>query len=104
MSQVDPRGPHYQVLDLLPPASAHRDTLERLFAKVEPVGHHWMWTGACSMTGYPNFRTHDGSTKTVARYLLELADGVPDPDEGPRYVRNLCGQRLCVNPDHWRWD
>lgn len=77
------------------------EAMDRFMDKVQKWADHWIWTGAVSMTGYPNFRTETGQTKTAARWLKETT--VPAPYEGA-YLRNRCGERLCVRPSHWEWE
>jgi hypothetical protein len=68
---------------------------ERFLAKVKRMGDHWIWTGAKS-SGIGQIRVN-GRRENAPRGALRLA-GVDIP--AGAYVRNACGERLCVNPDH----
>ncbi len=63
----------------------------------------WIWRGPRHSSGAGRFlwRIEDGGTGkyTYARRVaFFLAEG-----EIPRYLRNLCGQKMCVKPSHhWR--
>ena len=63
----------------------------------------WIWRGPRHSSGAGRFlwRIEDGGTGkyTYARRIaFFLAEG-----EIPRYLRNLCGQKMCVKPSHhWR--
>lgn len=77
---------------------ASRTVEERFWVKVEPdVDGHWIWTGAVTGNGYPNFRLGYGRYAAPQRVAWELQRG-PLP-EGR--IRNECGVGLCVNPEHW---
>lgn len=68
----------------------------RFLAKVVQVGNCMMWTGAKSSNGYGYFR---------GPYGLELAHKTmwrKTRLRTPGRLRNTCGNRACVNPEHWR--
>jgi hypothetical protein len=62
---------------------------------VKRVGEHWIWTGATS-SGIGQIRVN-GRLENAPRVALQLAGRDVPPDA---YVRNACGERRCVNPDH----
>lgn len=61
----------------------------------------WHWTGQVSNSGYGRtmIKDDEGGTRTLsaqtASYLAFLG---PLPDG--KLVKQSCGDRLCVNPDH----
>ncbi len=70
---------------------------DELMALVEPsdVGGHWHWLGDVmheALQPWPAFK-RDGNVFIVIRLLLELK-----PRER---LKNKCGLRTCVNPEHW---
>lgn len=69
---------------------------EKIKAKVKVQANCWIWTGALNYGGLPRFRI-DGSDTTVAKMMLGIFQEVVP--SGTR-VKAICGNRLCVNPDH----
>src|SRR5688572_33095018 len=69
----------------------------RFWAKVEPTGFCWNWTGGKSIGGYGMFRTDTISSRYVHRIAYTWLVG-PIP-EG-LVLDHLCSNRACVNPDH----
>lgn len=69
---------------------------DAVFAKVEPTGFCWLWTGPVNNCGYGQtaFR---GRTWVAHRIIYTLLVG-----EIPKGLQldHLCHVRLCVNPDH----
>jgi|GEM_PF-4409325 len=59
---------------------------------------HHLWSGAIHPDGHGVF-SHRGSPTLAHRFAWEHAHG-PLP-RGAK-LRNVCGARDCVNPDHWR--
>lgn len=57
----------------------------------------WIWTGRTNDHGIPVIRTRV-TTTTVARYYWKKANGEPPPEGKELYP--LCGNSVCVNPDH----
>lgn len=68
---------------------------ERFWAKVQPTGFCWEWTGA-KTRGYGSFATETGG-KRAHRVAYELLVG-PIPDG--LVIDHLCRNTSCVNPDH----
>ena len=63
-------------------------------SKIMPVTESgcWLWTGACTGSGYGNFRSH-----AAHRIVYELLRGpIPEGLE----LDHLCRVVSCVNPDH----
>lgn len=74
---------------------------ERFWAKVEKTETCWLWIGATNKGGYGQFTSrHGGIPQYVHRLAYELLRG-PIP-EGLHldHLRDVCGHRNCVNPDH----
>ena len=76
---------------------------ERLLASVRKNADTgcWEWAGQVSNSGYGRtmLRDADGSTRMQSAHLAsyELFIGPIPPH---RQVRQSCGNRLCINPDH----
>lgn len=71
---------------------------DRFWAKVNPTGFCWEWTGYVHRSGYGAFTPHEGETPQQAhRFAYELLIG-PIP-EG-LVIDHLCRNKSCVNPDH----
>lgn len=71
-----------------------RDELQP-FIEPSDVGGHWYWTGDVmheALQPWPAFK-RDGNVFIAIRLLLELK-----PRER---IKNKCGLRTCVNPEHW---
>ena len=75
----------------------------RFYLQVDQSGNGcWPWLGARHSTGAGRFlwRAKDGGNDRYvfahrAAYFLSTG-------ELPSYLRNLCGNRLCCRPSHWR--
>jgi hypothetical protein len=57
----------------------------------------WLWTGGLSNNGYA-YSVWNGRTEYVHRICFILITG--EDIDGVRFA-NDCGNRHCVNPDHW---
>jgi len=69
--------------------------------KIEFVGDHWMWKGAKHLQGYPMIRNRKTKKMVlVARMMMEEKIG-RELDGREERVKNTCGNKLCVNPDHY---
>lgn len=66
------------------------------WARVEPTGFCWNWTGPPMRTGYGQLQ-RKGRHHYAHRMAYELLVG-PIPDG--LHIDHLCRNRLCVNPDH----
>ena len=69
-------------------------TEEELFWRhVDVDGDHWLWTGAV-VNGYGRWQVGGRGGRAVQshRYLVDT----------DRRMTNECGEKLCVNPDHWK--
>ena len=73
-----------------------RSDLDRFFDKVDLQLECWQWRGAVSGNGYGTFR-FEGRIIRPHRFIYEALVG-PIPDG--LVIDHLCGNRLCVNPDH----
>lgn len=71
-----------------------RNTLGPLAYTPDPNSGCWLWHGGTSGSGYGQF---NGDT---AQRLVWVETRGPIPDGA--VLRNACGLRLCVNPDHWK--
>lgn len=75
-----------------------KSTEERFWSKVDKTNECWLWTGACSPSGYGLF-WHGGKMVRPHRLAFEWANG--DIPEG-MYIDHRCFRRNCVRPDHLR--
>lgn len=69
---------------------------QRFLAKLVEVDGCLMWLGAKSAKGYGYFRGPFGlelAHKTMWRKTRQRTSG---------RLHNLCGNRACVNPEHWQ--
>ena len=57
------------------------------------------WQGAVSTSGYGNIKYEDGFDRPH-RVVLYATKGMGLPG---MYATHICGNKLCVNPDHLRW-
>lgn len=76
-------------------------TTERFWSKVDKTEGCWLWTGAPGNHGYGQLRVggREGGTWLAHRYAYLVGGGILyDGDQ----VDHLCGERLCVRPDHLR--
>lgn len=82
---------------------AQRDPIDRearteaaFWAKIDKDdGECWLWNG--SVEGGPMKFGWMGKTIVPSRLLFERKHG----KLGKQRIKNVCGDRLCVNPDHW---
>jgi hypothetical protein len=76
----------------------------RFWSKVarmaESNGGHWFWQGYINPNGYGYFQVAGRKSKPepTHRVAWQLAGRVIPSGHT---LRNLCGERSCVNPDHW---
>lgn len=68
---------------------------ERFWSKVINEGDCKLWSGGKDRYGFGSFII-SGSRKQAHRYALEIAG-----QDIPRRLKNLCGNKNCVNADHW---
>ena len=66
-----------------------------IWEKVQKTETCWLWVGGTS-GGYPSIRWNKKG-EPVARLVYELVHKV---DAGKKFVRQTCGNKLCVRPDH----
>jgi hypothetical protein len=75
---------------------------QRLLASVyrEPASGCWLWRGQISNTGYGRMMVTapDGRSLESAHRASYAAFVGPIPERG--VVRQTCGNRLCINPEH----
>jgi len=70
-----------------------RDALKARFGHmIAEVDGCWLWRGATCSSGMPRYK---GSSVRRMFYRM-VAGNIPDS----RNLRVICGNRLCVNPDH----
>lgn len=62
----------------------------------EPTTGCWLWTGPVNAYGYPVFNG-DGRQEMAHRWAFRAFGGRL---RGKQTVDHLCGQPLCVNPEH----
>lgn len=75
---------------------------QRLLASAckDPATDCWLWQGQISNSGYGRITLKTGTGNRIesaqrASYLLLIA-----PLQDTELVRQTCGNRLCINPDH----
>ena len=71
-------------------------TTEAFWARVEPTGFCWEWTGSRTAAGYGNLRIPNG-WDYAHRVAYELLIGAIPAGLS---IDHLCRNRGCVNPDH----
>lgn len=76
---------------------AYRPIGDRLAEKTTASGTCLLWTGAVANNGYGRIGVGGTGTDQVHRVAYRLAHG--DIPTG-MHVDHLCGNRLCVNPEH----
>ncbi len=69
------------------------------FIKKSKASSCWIWTGSKTTQGYGQIVVKNKSL-TAHKLGWKLA-GNPIVQKGFA-LRNQCGERLCVNPDHWK--
>lgn len=72
---------------------------ERLWARIEPDGVCWRWTGTLTRTGYGQINWR-GKTRRVHQVVWELLIGPLPEGLEPDH---LCRVRECANPDCIEW-
>jgi hypothetical protein len=71
---------------------------QRFWSKVSKVeGGCWLWTGCCNSQGYPQLRMGRRTADYAHRFSYRLHLG---PFPARHAVRQSCGNKRCVNPDH----
>jgi|PlaIllAssembly_1097288.scaffolds.fasta_scaffold2188956_1 hypothetical protein len=58
----------------------------------------WIWNGSRSTQGYGKLRVEG---KDLLAHQIGWKIMGKSPCRGKTYLRNKCGNKLCVNPDHW---
>lgn len=71
---------------------------DRFWSKVLkiPFTDCWLWSGALNSSGNPVFKFRKVTT-TAQKVMYLITHG---PIEKNSMVRRLCGQKLCVKPEH----
>jgi hypothetical protein len=60
----------------------------------------WMWTGQISNSGYGRImEVQDGGTSMVSAQSASYRAFIGPVPDG-HLVKQRCGRRLCINPDH----
>lgn len=69
-------------------------------AAIDPASGCWLWRGQISNSGYGRtmFSGADGRGMESAHRASYLTFVGPIPDG--TFVRQSCGNRLCINPEH----
>ena len=79
---------------------AHQHTPAYLVAKfwsnVEKTPSCWLWTGCTDQHGYGEI-ANGFDSQSAHRVAYKLVNGYVPP-----LLRNDCGNRRCVRPDHWK--
>jgi hypothetical protein len=90
-------------LDYAGSASDRPSNLDHpIFTRIVRHEGHWMWHGAHGAAG-PEWHGISGSEYVnVIRWLWEVCEGESLLVE--HVLRNTCGHRRCVFPDHYRRD
>jgi len=70
---------------------------ERFWAKVNKTEGCWLWTAACTRTGYGHFWNGE-KMQQAHRFSIELVTGVATAE----HVDHTCHTPACVNPSHLR--
>lgn len=76
---------------------SHLNAEERFWSKVEKTDSCWLWKGAKLQSGY-GVGTLGERTGVAQRIAWELEIG---SDPGLFLLQNDCGNKSCVNPQHW---
>lgn len=73
---------------------------DRFWSKVEQRdGSCWPWQGATfQKSGYGRFTMSDDTSVMAHRIAWTLAGRKLNEDQR---LLNLCGNRTCINPEHW---
>jgi hypothetical protein len=76
--------------------------VDRFWSYVDKTADCWIWTGHRTNKGYGRYsRTKPLNAPLAHRYAYELTN--PSVDS-LHYVEQVCGNRLCVRPDHLRME
>jgi hypothetical protein len=77
---------------------------DRFWPKVDRQGRgpsgHWLWKGYVNGRGYGYFQTEGRSSTPEPAHRIAWALWGRHIPLG-HTLRNVCGERACVNPDHW---
>jgi 5-methylcytosine-specific restriction endonuclease McrA len=71
---------------------------DRFWRNVRKVDQCWIWVGTRRQSGYGRIKIR-GQDVQAHRLSLQL-HGIKMTSSG--LLRNLCGKRACVRPNHWR--
>lgn len=74
--------------------------LESFWGRVEEDGEHWLWRGGVDRFGFGSLLDREGHRLQAHRFACEQAGW----DIAGRRLRNECGFKHCVKPDHWEID
>jgi HNH endonuclease len=77
-------------------AMPRKSTTELFWNKVDRSGECWNWTASRLGPTAPGAFWYAGQMQSAPRVAWILEHGVAPPDQ----VRHLCGNVLCVRPDH----
>ena len=67
----------------------------RFWKKIDRTGPCWIWKRGINSRGYGTLMDHLAILQaTRVAYFLIRGEDAPKP------LKNLCGNKLCVNPDH----
>lgn len=70
---------------------------ERFWKKIDRTGDCWIWKRGINSRGYGTLMDHMAILQaTRVAYFLVRGEDASKP------LKNLCGNKLCVNPDHQR--
>lgn len=69
---------------------------ERFWSKVNKTGECWLWTGCARSDGFGQFRV--AAKNVLAHQVAMRLDGRTVAPY--TMIRQSCGNRLCVKPDH----
>lgn len=73
--------------------------LDSFWDKVDRSGECWLWTAACSGSGYGRLRVRGNASVYAHRVAYELSGGtIPHGHD----VDHICRRRECVRPSHLR--
>lgn len=75
------------------------NSIEEILTYVTKQDECWIWGGGKHQQGYPMIR-YQGKMYLTARLFKEHFDNIKLIDK--QRVKNTCGNKLCVNPDHYQ--
>jgi hypothetical protein len=81
----------YRITSLSPRCQA------QFWDKVDRAGDCWIWKRGVTSRGYGALMD-----RAVVRQATRVAYFLIRGEDAPTRLRNLCGNKLCVNPDHQR--